>query len=434
MVDSLRDYLSLMEKAGLVLRIGPEVHKDDIPELIDRLSRYRKVLVFEAVRGYPCRLAANLAPSHDVFRTLFGTENPYEFFAAAAQKTEKTVATARADLESATTAGKDLMDLLPILKHYEKDSAPFITSGIVSSRDPETGAVGRGVHRMEYRGGNRLGITLLNPPLTTIHDKYRDRGEKMPISVSIGVDPLVFISMAMKVSDGRDKLETAGGLKGKGIEVMPSFDSPTTVPADAEYLLEGYVDDTIFKQDGPMGEISGYYLSLERTPTFVVERVSHRESPFYHALLPTCPEADMYLTFVSRVHLEEPTKKLFPFVTNLTFVGRTFGSSLVASVRSSEKFKIRSLMLYLLSFPMIKKVVVVDEDVNPADLEDVEWAVITRCRTDEDMVVIPRLQGQPIDPTVQDVYGGRQSGHQCYHGRQEYPGEGSHGRWKSDKD
>jgi UbiD family decarboxylase len=131
----------------------------------------------------------------------------------------------------------------------------------------------------------------------------------------------------------------------------------------------------------------------------------HRDTPIYHALLPTSPEADRYLTFVSGAHLEESAKKLFSFIVNITFVPKTFGSSLVVNVRTSEKFKIRNLILFLLSFPMIKKVVIVDDDVNADDPYDVEWAVITRCKADEDFIIINKLQGQPIDPTVEDVYG-----------------------------
>ena len=397
--------MALMDRAGLVLKIQETVHKDDIPKLIERLSERRKALLFESVEGYACRVVANLTPSHDAFRELFGAENPYEYFSRNIQKAEKTVRLPERMHQTVMLEGRDLMEFLPILKHYVNDSAPFITSGIVSSVDPETGLVGRGVHRMEYRGGNRLGVTLLNPPLTTIWEKYIERKTKMPVSVTIGVDPAVFLSMAVKLNPGVDKLEAAGGLKGAGIKVIASFDSPTEVPATGEFLLEGYVDETDGRQDGPMGEISGYYLSLPRTPTVVVKRLSHRESPIYHALLPTSPEADMYLTFVSRAHLEESALKLFPFITDLTFVPRTFGASLVVNVRTVEKFKVRNLLLFLLSFPMIKKVIIVDEDVNPEDLRDVEWAVITRCRADEDVIIVDRLQGQPIDPMAEEIYG-----------------------------
>lgn len=405
MVDSLKDYLRLMEKAGRVLRIKEEVCKEDIPALIERLSGERKVLLFEMVEGYSCKLVANLVPSHDVFKELFETENPYEFFVRGIQKVEKKLNTTERNLHTTAITGKKLTDFLPILQHYDKDSAPFITTGIVSSLDPDTGVAGRGIHRMEYRGKNLLGVALLNPPLTTIYEKYKNRQERMPVSITIGLDPILFLSMALKAAPGTDKLEVAGGLKGKGVEVFSSFDSETDVPASGEFLLEGYVDAGKVKQDGPMGEISGYYLTVKETPTIVVERISHRDSPIYHALLPTSPESDMYLTFVSRAHLEESAKRLFSFISDITFVQKTFGSSIVVNVKTSEKYRIRNLILFLLSFPMIKKVIIVDDDVDPQDLRDVEWALITRCKADEDIIILNRLQGQPIDPLAEEVYG-----------------------------
>jgi 2,5-furandicarboxylate decarboxylase 1 len=405
MVGSLKEYLELASAKNWVLTIKEKVYREDIPALIEKLSWEGKILLFENLKGYSCQLVANLVPSHDVFKLIFDTENPYEYFIKGIQKTEKKIPVTGKKLGHIDASGKNLMTLIPILKHYEKDSAPFITTGIVSSIDPDSGIVGRGIHRMEYRGKNHLGVALLNPPLTTIYEKYKSKGQRMPVAMTIGVDPALFISMALKVPPGTDKLEVAGGLRGKGITVMTSPQSGIEVPADGELLLEGYIDGGLGKKDGPMGEISGYYLSLQETPTIVVEHLYHRDFPVYHALLPTSSEADRYLTFVSRAHLEESAKRLFSFIQNITFVPKTFGSSLVVNVRTSEKFKIRNLILFLLSFPMIKKVIIVDNDVNADDPYDVEWAVITRCKADEDLIVINKLQGQPIDPTAEDVYG-----------------------------
>ncbi len=116
-------------------------------------------------------------------------------------------------------------------------------------------------------------------------------------------------------------------------------------------------------------------------------------------------ESDRYLTFVSRAHLDESTKKLFPFIVNITFVPKTFGSSPCGECQNAGKIQDQKSHALSPFFPMIKKVVIVDDDVNAEDPYDVEWAVITRCKADEDFIIINKLQGQPIDPTVEDVYG-----------------------------
>ena len=303
-----------------------------------------------------------------------------------------------AGLASIDMAGRDILSVLPILKHCEKDSAPFITTGIVSSPDPDSGVVGRGVHRLEYRGGNRLGVTLINPPLSDILEKCKARGERMRLVVTIGVDPVLFLSMAMKAAPGTDKLEVAGGLKGEGIKVIRPAYPDIDVPAGAEFYLEGDVDYADVRRDGPLGEIGGYYMALEATPTMVVSRIFHRPAPLYHALMPTGLEGDAYLTFVSRGHVEGTVRKLFPFVAEIVFVPKTFGTSVVVSTTPAERPQVRSLITFMMGFPMIKKVVVVDADVDAHNLVDVEWAVMTRCFADADVITAAGLQGQPIDP------------------------------------
>ena len=403
-MDSLRDYIAFVKKRDLLLEVQDQVTREDIPELIERLSDTKKVLLFKNLKGYPCSLVANLVPSHEIFRYLFNTDNPYQFFLDSIRRTAKKVQVER-KLETLSVKGKDLLHLLPVLKHYEKDSAPFITTSIVSARDPDSGIVGRGIHRMEYRGKNRMGIAIINPPLIDIYRKHKAKRERMPVTVTVGVDPILFLSMALKAQPGTDKLEVAGGLGGKGVKVFQSFDSPIDVPAGAEIYLEGYVDPSDVKRDGPLGEISGYYMTNKESPTMVVNRLSHQTSPMYHALLPTSLEGDTYLTFVSRAHVEETVKKLFPFILDITFIQKTFGSSVVVSIKPTDRSRIRNLILSMLAFPMIKKVVVVDEDVDPRDLRDVEWALVTRCLADKDIVILSGLQGQPIDPQAEHGLG-----------------------------
>ena len=264
-MDSLRDYIAFVKKRDLLLEIGDQVSREDIPELIESLSDTKKVLLFKNLKGYACSLVANLVPSHDVFRHLFNTDNPYQFFLERIKKTARKVKAER-KLETVSLKGRDLLELLPILKHYEKDSAPFITTSIVAARDPESRVVGRGIHRMEYRGKNRMGIALLNTPLVDIYKKHKAKRERMPVTVTIGVDPLLFLSMALKVQPGTDKLEVAGGLKRKGIKVVQSFDSSIDVPAGAEIYLEGYIDPNDVRRDGHSVKSADTTWSTRRAP------------------------------------------------------------------------------------------------------------------------------------------------------------------------
>ncbi|MCX7857479.1 MAG: UbiD family decarboxylase [Deltaproteobacteria bacterium] len=408
MIESLRDYIELLVKKDLLISIPDHVRREDLPEIIEKLLIKNKTLFFQHVEGYNVRVISNLVPSQKVFSYLFeGEKDPYFAFVQRAGKLiKKTLIKKEKGYSSINVKeNDDLLNFLPILKHYKKDSAPYITTALVSSMDPETKVVGRGIHRMEYRGKNRFGISLINPPLADILKKYRNLKKNMPISISLGVDPLLFLSMALKVQNDVDKIEVAGAIKGRSVKVMRSFDSPIDVPAGTEFLLEGEVHIEEKRKDGPLGEISGYYMTIEETPTVHIRKISFRKNPIYHALLPTSPEADMYLTFVSRAHVERDVKKLFPFVEEVIFLERTFGSSVIITTTPTERFKINNLLHFVLSFPMIKKAIVVDTDIDANDLKDLEWAIVTRCFAKDDLILLRSMQGQPIDPEAMDGQG-----------------------------
>lgn len=403
MVRSLRQHIDLLKKEGLLTEIKEAVTKEDIPEILEALSGKGKAILFENVENYNVRVIANLVPSQKVFTLIFGgEEDPFSTFYKRSQGLIRRKSVEReCTYHSFSLSEKDdLLNFLPILKHYEHDSAPYITTGIVSAIDPETNVIGRGIHRMEYRGKNKLGVCLLNPPLSLILEKYRSLNQKMAVSIAVGVDPLIFLAMALKVPEDVDKLDVAGALRGEPIETMMSFSYPIDVPLDTEIVIEGRVDPNEERKDGPLGEISGYYVSVDKTPTLYVEKISFKADPIYHVLLPRSREADMYLTIVSGAHLEAYLTKLFGFVEEIVFVEGTFGSSVIIRTSPTERSKINNLLHFVLSFPMIKKAVVVESDVNPYDLKDVEWAIITRCFADEDILLLKSMVAQPIDPQM----------------------------------
>lgn len=294
--------------------------------------------------------------------------------------------------------------ILPILTHYEGDSGPFVTTGLVSARDPRNGEIARGIHRMELRGARELGMALLNPPLADVYAVYKARGERMPVAVAVGVEPLTFAAFALKGTAVSDKLGVAGGLRGEAVEVAPAALSGIPVPARAEFLLEGEVDPADEREDGPLGEVGGYSLTFAGTPTFRVERVSHRADPLYHALLPTGPEGDLLLATVAEAAAAPRIGSLFPFALQYHYVPGTFGSSLVIRLGKAPREQVRSLLLHLLTLGAVKKVVAVAEDVDPRDLVQVEWALATRCQPDRDAIILADLKGQPIDPSCPERF------------------------------
>ena len=300
--------------------------------------------------------------------------------------------------------GIDLLKHLPVLTHYSKDSGPYITSGITSARDPESGVIGRGLHRMEVRGKDQLGISLLNPPLSDIYAKCKRENQRMDVATVIGVDPLVLISFILKVPAGTDKLAIAGGLRGKPVPVSKAKTVDIEIPAQSEVVIEGCIDPRGKEEDGTLGEGSGYYMAFAKSPTVQVTALTLQKEAIYQAIVPWSLEVDNLLYLVHGLDFVPKMKREIPSLKQIHFIPGTFGSHVVMSVETDQKGEVRRALSLALSFAHIKKAVIVDEDVNPEDDQEVEWALATRFQGDRDLIVIPDLRGQPIDPSSKEGF------------------------------
>lgn len=405
----LREYLAdAKERGELIEPGGPLSLRHEITAFLDVVQERRKAAVFipRASGGPDVAVAGNLFYSKSALAQAMGVEEG-GFIDAFRERQTRPVDPVKVEAFPASGITSEKVDLpgtLPILTHYREDSGPFITTGLASAVDPETGVTARGIHRMELRGVDSLGIALINPPLGTLLAKAKAAGKKLPLAVAVGIDPITFIGAALKASPGTDKLAVAGGLKGRAVEVA---DAPLTgipVPANAEFILEGEVDPDDMRPDGPLGEISGYSLAFQGTPTFRVKRIHHRANPIYHALSPASREADLILTIVAEATMDPGLRKAFPAIVDFVFVPGTFGSSMAVRMERTGRAEVRSLLARLLSLPMIKKVVAVGPDVDPENPCQVEWSIATRCRPAEDVIILSDLRGQPIDPSTGPGY------------------------------
>lgn len=300
--------------------------------------------------------------------------------------------------------GMDLTKLLPVLTHYAKDSGPYITSGFSSARNPETGVIGRGLHRMEVRGKDRLGISLLNPPLAEIYRKHKRERKRMEIATVIGLDPLIFIAAILKAPLDVDKLSIAGGIGGKAVPIMKAENVDLEIPAFAEVLIEGYIDPEGKEEDGILGESSGYYMGFAKSPAIQVTAITFRKDAIYHAIVPWSLEVDNLLYLVHGLDFIPKMKREIPSIKGIRLIPGTFGSHVVMSLDTENKGEIRRALTLALSFTNIKKAIAVNTDINIQDDQDVEWAMATRFQADKDLMMMTNLRGQPIDPSSGDGF------------------------------
>jgi len=257
---------------------------------------------------------------------------------------------------------------------------------------------------MEVRAENELGISLLNPPLSEIYAQYKKEGKRMEVATVIGVDPAILIASVSKIPRGMDKLSVAGGLKGTPIQMVKAKMFDIDIPAHAEIVIEGFIDPKGKEKDGTLGESSGYYMTFPKSPTIHVTAISYRNGAYFHAIVPWGVEVDNLLCLIHGIDFVPKMKSEISSLKRIHLIPGTFGSHVIMSIETDRKGEARRALNLALSFKNVKKAIIVDDDVNPEDDQEVEWALATRFQGDRDLIVLSDLRGQPIDPSAREGF------------------------------
>jgi 2,5-furandicarboxylate decarboxylase 1 len=408
--EGIKSFIDTLRSQGDLISLStPLDPKYEISAFLSEIGKKdAPAILFEYVKGFRLPVLGNLLGTRRRLALALGIEPDklFEEFPNRMGNGIPPVLTRDASPRVVVKKGKrlDLTRLLPVLTHYERDSGPYITSGFSSARDPETGAIGRGLHRMEVRGKDRLGISLLNPPLAEIYGKYKKMRRRMEIATAIGMDPLIFIASILKAPSGADKLSIAGGIRGKAIPIVKAEHVDLEIPAFAEIVIEGLIDPRGKEEDGVLGESSGYYMGFAKSPAIQVTAITLREKAIYHAIVPWSLEVDNLLYLVHGLDFIPKMKREIPSVKEIRLIPGTFGSHIVMSMDTEHRGDIRRALSFALSFTNIKKVVAVNTDINLQDGQELEWALATRFQADKDLIVMTNLRGQPIDPSSSDGF------------------------------
>ncbi|MHB8102453.1 MAG: UbiD family decarboxylase [Methanosarcina sp.] len=284
---------------------------------------------------------------------------------------------------------------LPILTHFEKDGAPYITAGIVVSE--YGGIMNASIHRLMLAGKDKLAARLVPPRHTyLLHKKAAENGEPLPVAIVIGCDPLIIYATSTRVPVGKE-FEYAAALRGLPVEVF-ECENGVKVP-HAEIVLEGYIDPVEKVNEGPFVDITGTYDVVRKEPVIRISRIIHRKDPIYHGILPAGPEhlLMMGIPYEPRIY------KAVGEVTTVKNVVLTEGGccylhAVVQIEKQTEGDGKNAIMAAFAAHTSLKHVVVVDEDINIFDPNDVEFAIATRVKGDLDILVIPNVRGSSLDP------------------------------------
>jgi len=292
---------------------------------------------------------------------------------------------------------EDEVDLtkLPILTHFEKDGAPYITAGIVVSE--YGGVMNASIHRLMLVGKDKLAARLVPPRHTYIlHKKAAEKGEPLPVAIVLGCDPVITYATTTRVPVGKE-FEYAAALRGAPVELFECSNG-IKVP-HSEIVLEGYVDPKERVDEGPFVDITGTYDVVRKEPVIHITRIIHRKDPIYHGILPAGPEhlLMMGVPYEPRIYRAVGEVTTVKNVV-LTEGGCCYLHAVVQIEKQTEGDAKNAIMAAFAAHTSLKHVVVVDEDINIFDPNDVEFAVATRVKGDMDILIIPNVRGSSLDP------------------------------------
>jgi UbiD family decarboxylase len=381
----MRKFIEKMQKAGLVTEVNDEVSED--MQAAKMVAGTDRLLFFHNIGGH--RVVMNLTASRRSLSLALGIDE---------KQMVKTLADATCNgkvvADGTLPMKKPDLNKLPILHHFPKDAGKYITSGIVfSSWD---GAENASIHRMLVLDDYRVAARLVEGRHTHLMlKKALAKGEKLPIAVTIGTHPAVTFASCTRVPTGME-LPFAAELMGGELKVKRCKNG-VLVP-DAEIVLEGFITAEL-TEEGPFVDITGTYDTVRMQHIIEFTGMYTKPDFIYHGILPGGDEHKMLMG----APYEPKIYKAVAGVTEVRNVVLTKGGcgylhAVIQIKKSTQGDAKNAIMAAFAAHTSLKHVVVVDEDINPEDPHDVEYAIATRVRGDRDVMVITGVRGSSLDP------------------------------------
>ena len=283
------------------------------------------------------------------------------------------------------------LDKFPILQCWPQDGGRFITLGCVFTKNPATGKRNCGMYRMQVYDEKTTAMHWQTQKHGAWHaTKARERGEKVPVAVAIGCDPAVVFSAIVPLPDDLDEMIFAGFVRRKPVEMAPCETVPLEVPANAEIVLEGWVDPAELRTEGPFGDHTGFYSLEGEYPVFRLSCITHRRDPIYQTIIVgKPPQEDCFMgTAVERIFLPVIRKQIPEIVDmHLPWAG-VFHNLMIVAIEKrwpGHARKVMSAVWGTGQMMFTKCIVVVDHDTNVRDMAEVAWKVLNHIDPERDI-------------------------------------------------
>ena len=427
-IEDIHEFVTELEKKGELKRVKIEVDSNlEIAEILRR-EMYSKgpAILFEKVKNYDMPVLGNAFGSMKRLEIGLGMTDFTEIGQRIVDMTKmdmpsgflnkikklpelSKMAESFPKLENSgpvteITSNAASFDELPILKSWPNDAGRFITLGLVATKHPETGVRNLGVYRIQIIDSTHALMHWQKHKRGAQHGEIsKERGEKIPAAIIIGCEPATVFSSIAPVPEGLDKYLFAGITRKKGIKTVKCKTVDLEVPANAEIVLEGYVDPHDIRDEGPFGDHTGYYTPVEPYPTFTLTGIMRRENPIYVTTVVGKPILeDAYIGKVIEQSFLPLIRMFHPEVVDFSMPAAGWFQGLaIISIKKRYPGQAKKVMMGLWGMGQLaltKMFVVVDEDINVHDINDVIWAITTRADAARDTIIINNTPTDTLDP------------------------------------
>jgi 4-hydroxy-3-polyprenylbenzoate decarboxylase len=444
-LKNIRDFIQLLEKQQQLIRVRAPVSSElEITEITDRISKRsgvgNKALLFEQVDGARVPVLINAFGSAERMSWALGVENLEALNDRLARLIDPRLPSGmgeamgrgrdmlgalravglrphkvrRGPVQEVVQSGSPSLDFLPILKCWPNDGGPFITLPQVITRNPQSGVRNVGMYRLQVVDERTLIVHWQRHKGGAEHEQ-RARSldqTRIPAAVVLGGDPASIWCASAPLPPEIDEYLLAGYLRGEPVEFVSCVSQPLEVPAHAEVVIEGYVDLTDYRDEGPFGDHTGYYTPVERFPAFHVTAVTHRKDPIYPATVVGIPPME-------DVWMGKATERLFlplirmvmPEVQDVNMPAEgVFHNLVIVSVKKRFPGHARKVMHGLWGLGLLtlaKAIVVVDEWVDAQNVSQVAWQVLGNVDWSRDLMLDQGPVDQLDHASYTPLYGGK---------------------------
>jgi len=427
-IENVSELVSILENAGELKRVKSQVDSDlEIAEILRRVMYANgPAVLFENVRGFDMPVLGNAFGSVKRLQLALEMEDFTQIGQRIADMTKMEIPSGFLNkikkLPELSKMGEVFPKLensgpvteivetspsfnkIPILKTWHKDAGRFITLGLVATKHPETGVRNLGVYRIQILDDTHAMMHWQKHKRGAQHGEIsKDRGEKIPAAIIIGAEPATVFSAIAPVPEGLDKYVFAGITRQKGIKIVKCKTQDLEVPANAEIVMEGYVDSSDIRDEGPFGDHTGYYTPVEPYPTFTLTGIMRRQKPIYLTTIVGKPILeDAYVGKVIERSFLPLIRMFHPEVVDFAMpAAGWFQGMAIISIKKRYPGQAKKVMMGLWGtgqLALTKMFIVVDEDVDVHDFNDVIWAITTRADAERDCVIIKNTPTDTLDP------------------------------------